>query len=78
MIDRVRAALGPPCSGRKPGKRGPKTALGDEELVAEIQTVLSESPFAGEGHRKVRARLAAKGIREGCVDATGPSAAGRS
>ena len=43
-------------------KRGPKTALSDEALVAEIRTVLSESPFAGEGHRKVRARLAAKGI----------------
>ena len=47
------------------GKRGPKTELSDEELVAEIRAVLSESPFVGEGHRKVRARLAAKGVRTG-------------
>ena len=46
-------------------KRGPKTALSDEELVVEIRTVLSESPFVSEGHRKVRARLAAKGIGAG-------------
>ena len=51
--------------GEKPGKRGPKTALSDEELVVEIRTVLSESPFVGEGHRKVRARLAAEGIGAG-------------
>ena len=48
-----------------PGKRGPKTALSDEELVAEIRAVLKTSPFLGEGHRKVKARLAAKGIRAG-------------
>ncbi len=47
------------------GKRGPKTELSDEELVVEIRTVLSESPFVGEGHRKVRTRLAAKGIVAG-------------
>ena len=38
----------------------PKTSLSDEALVVEIRTALSESPFLGEGHRKVRARLAAK------------------
>ena len=55
---------GPPESDRRqPGKRGPKTALSDEELVEEIRTVLKASPFLGEGHRKVKARLAAKGIR---------------
>ncbi|WP_420634294.1 hypothetical protein [Candidatus Palauibacter sp.] len=47
------------AGGRKPGKRGPKTELSDEELVVEIRTVLSESPFVSEGHRKVRARLCA-------------------
>ena len=41
----------------EPGKRGPTTELSDEALVVEIRTVLSESPFMGEGHRKVRARL---------------------
>ena len=36
---------------------GPKTAVSDDELVAKIRHVLVESPFAGEGYRKVRARL---------------------
>lgn len=63
----LEARLGgsPEADRRQPGKRGPKTALSDEELVEEIQTVLKASPFLGEGHRKVRARLAAKGIRVG-------------
>jgi transposase InsO family protein len=39
------------------GKRGPKTRISDEDLVALIHMVIAESPFAGEGHRKVRARL---------------------
>ena len=52
----------PESDRREPGKRGPKTALSDEELVEEIWTVLKASPFLGEGHRKV-ARLAARGIR---------------
>ncbi len=46
-------------------KRGPKTKITDEELVIEIRQVLKESDFLGEGHRKVRARLRAKGIRVG-------------
>ena len=33
--------------------------------MEEIRTVLKTSPFLGEGHRKVRARLAARGIRVG-------------
>ena len=57
---------GAPESGtRTPGKRGPKTELSDDELAGEIRTVLSESPFLGEGHRKVKVRLAAKGITAG-------------
>ncbi len=64
----LRTRLGsPPESSdrRQPGKRGPKTALSDEELLQEIRTVLKASPFLGEGHRKVKARLAARGIRVG-------------
>ncbi|WP_420636638.1 transposase [Candidatus Palauibacter sp.] len=61
----VYALRSAPGSDRKPGKRGPKTEWSDEALVVEIRTVLSESPFVGEGHRKVRARLAAKGIVAG-------------
>ena len=62
----LRAHLGGPLeSDRRPGKRGPKTELPDEELVAEIRRVLSESPFLGEGHRKVKVQLAVKGIQAG-------------
>ncbi|WP_419160971.1 transposase [Candidatus Palauibacter sp.] len=61
----VYALRSAPGGAAQPGKRGPKTEWSDEELVVEIRTVLSESPFVGEGHRKVRARLAAKGIRAG-------------
>ncbi len=49
----------------EPQKRGPKTRVSDEELLVEIRKVLKESKFLGEGHRKVRARLRAKGIRVG-------------
>ncbi|MGH2670400.1 MAG: IS3 family transposase, partial [bacterium] len=44
------------------GKRGPKTAVSDPDLVAAIRRVLSETPFHGEGYRKVRARLAHRGL----------------
>jgi transposase InsO family protein len=40
-----------------PGKRGPKTALDDAALLALIRTDLTQSPFRGEGHRKVFGRL---------------------
>jgi putative transposase len=38
-------------------KRGPRTELSDEELLVLIRAVINSSPFAGEGHRKVTARL---------------------
>jgi len=38
-------------------RRGPKPTLSDEALVALIRQDLAESPFFGEGHRKVWARL---------------------
>lgn len=45
-------------------KRGPKTPLSDEELLVEIVADLEASPFQGEGHRKVKARLKIlRGIR---------------
>ena len=40
-----------------PRKRGPKTLYDDDELTNLIRKVLRESPFVGEGHRKVWARL---------------------
>ena len=36
---------------------GPVGAMGDTELLGEIRGVLADSPFIGEGHRKVWARL---------------------
>ncbi len=44
-------------------RRGPKTALKDEALLEAIRGVLTASPFLGEGHRKVWARLRAQGVR---------------
>ena len=42
---------------RIPAKRGPKTSLSDEQILAEIRAVLASTLFVGEGHRKVWARL---------------------
>ena len=46
-----------------PRKRGPRTARTDADLTEQIRTVLARSPFFGEGHRKVWARLRQVGIR---------------
>ncbi len=43
-----------PTAGARPGPAG---TVSDAELVALIREVLAASPFAGEGYRKVRARL---------------------
>lgn len=40
-----------------PRKRGPKTAVTDEALLEHVRRDLATSPFSGEGHRKVWARL---------------------
>lgn len=40
-----------------PRKRGPKTAVADEQLLAAIGEVLAKNAFHGEGHKKVHARL---------------------
>jgi putative transposase len=50
---RARAAS-PPAPPRRRGPVGPCT---DEELLAAIRQDLEDSPFHGEGHRKVWARL---------------------
>jgi transposase InsO family protein len=42
---------------RAPARRGPKPALPDEALLAAIKHDLATSPWTGEGHRKVWARL---------------------
>ena len=42
---------------RTPGRRGPKPAVCDADLLAAIRADLARSPWSGEGHRKVWARL---------------------
>ena len=42
---------------RTPGQRGPKPAIPDADLLAAIRADLARSPWSGEGHRKVWARL---------------------
>ncbi len=44
-------------------KRGPKTPWTAAALTAHIRTIIAESPFHGEGHRKIWARLRAQGLR---------------
>lgn len=44
-------------------KRGPKTLWTDPELTEQIRGVLAQSPFLGEGYRKVWARLRLAGVR---------------
>ena len=43
--------------GDGPARRGPTPALSDAQLLAAIRSDLARSPFQGEGHRKVHARL---------------------
>ena len=52
-----RACLRRPERGDGPGRRGPTPALSDAQLLAAIRSALARSPFQGEGHRKVHARL---------------------
>jgi putative transposase len=47
----------------EPKRRGPLGACSDEDLVGHIRRILTESPFHGEGYRKVWARLRYQGIR---------------
>ena len=47
-----------------PARRGPRPAISDQDLLTAIRTDLARSPWTGEGHRKVWARLrATDGIR---------------
>ena len=41
----------------RPQRRGPKPRMADADLLAAIRADLDASPFTGEGHRKVWARL---------------------
>ena len=50
----------PAESRRRPGPKGP---CSDDVLVGHIRTILQDSPFHGEGYRKVWARLRYRDIR---------------
>jgi putative transposase len=50
-------------SARVLRKRGPVGAMSDDALRAAIHDVIASSPFVGEGHRKVWARLRRRGVR---------------
>jgi len=49
-----------PGAGRRPGPVGP---MPDEALVEAIRKLLADSPFHGEGYRKIWTRLRFAGIR---------------
>ena len=62
--DRARSAIyarRQQAQGRRddgvPTRRGPMPKFSDEALLVAIQADLERSPFHGEGHRKVHARL---------------------
>ena len=52
-----RARVQRPARAAGPRRRGPTPALSDAQLLAAIRSDLARSPFQGEGHRKVHARL---------------------
>lgn len=48
-----------------PKKRGPKPKIPDEGLLTMIKQDLATTPFKGEGHRKIHARLRREKVRVG-------------
>ena len=53
----ARRARAHPRVGAVPARRGPRPRHSDAQLLAAIRADLARSPFHGEGHRKVHARL---------------------
>jgi transposase InsO family protein len=56
----------PAPAGNEPrpaGRRGPRGAGSDADLLVAIREVIEASPFTGEGYRKVWARLRFRGVR---------------
>jgi hypothetical protein len=56
------AAAAPRAAPVGATKRGPHPRIDDAALLAAIREVLAATPFHGEGYRKVRARLAHRGL----------------
>ena len=59
-VYRRRSAAEAPQTRRRPGPQGP---MSDAALAEAIRRVLTDSPFHGEGYRKVWARLRHAGLR---------------
>ena len=53
----ARRAAQNPAPACPEGRRGPKPAVSDADLLGAIRADLARSPWSGEGHRKVWARL---------------------
>ncbi len=45
-----------------PAKRGVKPVVPDQNILEEIRSDIKTSPFRGEGHRKIHARVRRRGI----------------
>ena len=45
------------ADGQVAGPRGPRPTVADAELLSRIRAVIAQSPFHGEGYRKIWARL---------------------
>ena len=54
---RARRLAQDPAPVRAKGRRGPKPSVSDAGLLEAIRADLARSPWSGEGHRKVWARL---------------------
>lgn len=50
---------------KPPRKRGPKPTIEESVLLEHIKGDIQKSPFKGEGHRKVHARLRRIGVKAG-------------
>jgi len=61
----VYAVMAPARPLMPAAKPGPKTRHSDDEVVEAIRAILAACPFHGEGYRKIRARLAHRGLRVG-------------
>lgn len=62
-FERVRRERESGAERRPQRKRGPVGAMPDADLRAEIHRTIEDSPFNGEGHRKIWARLRRRGVR---------------
>ena len=61
----ARTAAADPSPQHPKGRRGPKPAVSDAELLTAIRADLDRSPWSGEGHRKVPPRACcARSLRE--------------